>query len=200
MAEEKLAKEKGGNALAVNFMDDAGAGLENVTQDDLVIPRLKLVQALSPQAQKHDGAFIEGISVGDIFTTKNERYQDVLPNGNTIQTTANHYVLQVQKDGSFTPVMLAMTGTQLKKSKRWNSMMASIKIKSSDGQMFTPATYSHKYKLTAVPESNDSGSWYGWNVTNLGMLTEGETDLYSSAKEFGSTVNAISYTSQDEVA
>ena len=79
-------------------------------------------------------------------------------------------------------------------------MMASIKIKSSEGQMFTPATYSHKYKLTAVPESNDSGSWYGWNVTNLGMLTEGETDLYSSAKEFGSTVNTISYTSQDEVA
>jgi len=249
MAEEKLAKEeKGGTALAVNFMDDAGAGLENVTQDDLVIPRLKLVQALSPQVQKHDGAYIDGISVGDIFntvsnefwsgeegitiipvtykrvflewgpergggliatyddaailqqTTKNERYQDVLPNGNTIQTTANHYVLQVQEDGSFTPVMLAMTGTQLKKSKRWNSMMASIKIKSSDGQMFTPATYSHKYKLTSVPESNDSGSWYGWNVTNLGMLAETEADLYTSAKEFGGTVNAISYTSQEEVA
>jgi hypothetical protein len=108
--------------------------------------------------------------------------------------------LQVKEDGSFTPVMLAMTGTQLKKSKRWNSMMASIKIKGTEGQMFTPATYSHKYKLTAVPESNDSGSWYGWNITNLGMLIGSEADLYNSAKEFGSTVNAISYSSQEEVA
>ena len=249
MAEEKLAKEekKDGTTLAVDFMSDAGAGLENVTQEDLVIPRLKLVQALSAQAQKHDGAHIPGISVGDIFntvsnefwageegitvipvsyrrvflewgpergggliatyedpsilqqTTKNERYQDILPNGNTIQTTANHYVLQVGKEG-YTPVMLAMTGTQLKKSKRWNSMMASLKIKGSDGSMFTPATYSHKYKLTAVPESNDSGSWFGWNVTNLGMLQEEEADLYSSAKEFGSTVNALSYKPQEEVA
>jgi hypothetical protein len=54
--------------------------------------------------------------------------------------------------------------------------------------------------LTAVPESNDSGSWFGWNVTNLGMLQEEEADLYSSAKEFGSTVNALSYKPQEEVA
>ena len=74
MAEEKLAKENCGSALAVNFMDDAGAGLENVTQDDLVIPRLKLVQALSPQVQKHDGSFIEGISVGDIFNTVSNEF------------------------------------------------------------------------------------------------------------------------------
>ena len=218
-----------------------------VTQEDLIIPRLKLVQALSPQVQKHDGAYIEGISVGDIFNTvsnefwsgekgitvvpvsyrrvflewgpergggliatyddpailqqctKNERYQDILPNGNQIQTTANHYVIHITDTG-YNPVMLAMTGTQLKKSKRWNSMMASLKIKGADGRLFTPATFSHKYKLTAVPESNDSGSWFGWNVTNLGVLEDKEVDIYTSAKEFGSTVNALTYTSQEEVA
>ena len=246
MTEEKSEK-KNGSVPSVDFAVDAGAGLENVTQEDLVIPRLKLAQALSPQVQKHEGAFIEGISVGDIFNTvsnefwsgekgitvvpvaykrvflewgpergggliatyddpailqqctKNERYQDILPNGNQIQTTANHYVIHITDTG-YNPVMLAMTGTQLKKSKRWNSMMASLKIKGADGRLFTPATFSHKYKLTAVPESNDSGSWFGWNVTNLGVLEDKEVDIYTSAKEFGSTVNALTYTSQEEVA
>jgi len=96
--------------------------------------------------------------------------------------------------------MIAMTGTQLKKSKRWNSMMASLKIKGADGRLFTPATFSHKYKLNAVPESNDSGSWFGWNVTNLGMLEDKEVDIYNSAKEFGSTVNALTYAPQEVVA
>jgi len=246
MTEEKSEK-KNGSVPSVDFAVDAGAGLENVTQEDLVIPRLKLAQALSPQVQKHEGAFIEGMSVGDIFNTvsnefwsgekgitvvpvsyrrvflewgpergggliatyddpailqqctKNERYQDILPNGNQIQTTANHYVIHITDTG-YNPVMLAMTGTQLKKSKRWNSMMASLKIKGADGRLFTPATFSHKYKLTAVPESNDSGSWFGWNVTNLGVLEDKEVDIYTSAKEFGSTVNALTYTSQEEVA
>ena len=246
MTEEKSEK-KNGSVPSVDFAVDAGAGLENVTQEDLVIPRLKLAQALSPQVQKHEGAFIEGMSVGDIFNTvsnefwsgekgitvvpvaykrvflewgpergggliatyddpailqqctKNERYQDILPNGNQIQTTANHYVTQIT-DVGFTPVMLAMTGTQLKKSKRWNSMMASLKIKGSDGNLFTPATFSHKYKLTAVPESNDSGSWYGWNVTNLGLLENEDVDIYNSAKEFRTTVSALTYTPQEEVA
>jgi hypothetical protein len=246
MAEEKSEK-KNGSVPSVDFSVDAGAGLENITQEDLVIPRLKLAQALSPQVQKHEGTFIEGINVGDIFNTvsnefwsgekgitvvpvaykrvflewgpergggliatyddpailqqctKNDRYQDILPNGNQIQTTANHYVTQLT-ELSFTPVMIAMTGTQLKKSKRWNSMMASLKIKGSDGKLFTPATFSHKYKLTAVPESNDSGSWYGWNVTNLGLLEDKDVDIYNSAKEFGTTVNALTYTSQEQVA
>ena len=131
--------------------------------------------------------------------TKNERYQDILPNGNQIQTTANHYVMQLTSI-CYSPVMIAMTGTQLKKSMRWNSMMASLKIKGADGGLFTPATFSHKYKLTAVPESNDSGSWFGWNVANLGMLEDKEVDIYNSAKEFGSTVNALTYAPQEVVA
>ena len=69
MTEEKSENKNGSVPSVVDFTADAGAGLENVTQEDLIIPRLKLVQALSPQVQKHDGAYIEGISVGDVFNT-----------------------------------------------------------------------------------------------------------------------------------
>lgn len=48
------------------FEAHAGAGLENVTSADLLIPRLTLLQALSPQLNKKKPEFIEGAGIGDI--------------------------------------------------------------------------------------------------------------------------------------
>ena len=55
-------------ALSTEYSFDqyAGAGLENVTQDDVLIPRLTLLQALSPQLKKNKPEYIEGASEGDI--------------------------------------------------------------------------------------------------------------------------------------
>ena len=78
-----------------------------------------------------------------------------------------------------------MSSTQLKKSRRWNSLMAQIKLRGPNG-MFTPPTYSHLYRLKTVPESNNNGSWYGWSVTNEGMLQD--RDLYLAAKDFHAAV------------
>ena len=36
-----------------SFEDFAGAGLENVTSDDLLVPRLGILQALSPQLNRN---------------------------------------------------------------------------------------------------------------------------------------------------
>ena len=44
-----------------------------------------------------------------------------------------------------------MKSTQLKKSRRWNSMMLNLKIQGSKGP-FTPPSYSHIYKLKVVKE------------------------------------------------
>lgn len=46
-----------------------GAGNENVTSQDMAIPRLDLVQQLSPQLDKNDAKFIEGAQLGHIFNT-----------------------------------------------------------------------------------------------------------------------------------
>ena len=42
-------------------------GAENVTTDDMVIPRIELVQALSPARNKKDAAYIEGAEEGMLF-------------------------------------------------------------------------------------------------------------------------------------
>lgn len=41
-------------------------GYESVTVDDLLVPRLNILQALSPQLKKSDAAYIKGAEAGDI--------------------------------------------------------------------------------------------------------------------------------------
>jgi hypothetical protein len=240
MNEKSEISEKKTTDIAVaSFVDDANSGLENITSEDLTIPRLKILQALSPEVNKRDGKYVDGASAGDVIntvtsklynednelvvlpvsykrlflewqpresgggliaqhedqailskTTKNQIGQDMLDNGNYIQTSANHFVLVLNSDGSFDQAMIPMAGTQLKKSRTWNSVMASLKMRSND-KVFTPPSFSHKYSMKTVQESNDRGTWFGWNITNLGPLGQDEMFFYEAAKEFASTVGDI---------
>ena len=56
-------KRSGGN---MNFEDYAGAGMENVTSDDLLVPRLGILQALSPELNKKKTEYIADTGIGDI--------------------------------------------------------------------------------------------------------------------------------------
>jgi len=42
-------------------------GAENVTTDDMIIPRIELIQALSPARKKTDAAYIEGADEGMLY-------------------------------------------------------------------------------------------------------------------------------------
>lgn len=60
-------KERTSSPVSSNaFEADAGAGLEGVGASDLIIPRLAILQALSPQLVKKDAAYIAGAEVGMI--------------------------------------------------------------------------------------------------------------------------------------
>ena len=48
---------------------DTGRGSENVTHEDIVIPRLEIVQSLSPARDKNDDGYIEGAEEGHLFNT-----------------------------------------------------------------------------------------------------------------------------------
>jgi hypothetical protein len=98
----------------------------------------------------------------------------------------------INQDGSFDQAMLAMAGTQLKKSRTWNSMMASAKM-NVDGKVFTPPSFSHKYTLKTVQESNDRGAWFGWSITSGGALSKDEMVYYEAAKGFASSVSGMSF-------
>lgn len=52
-----------------DFMKDTHRGSENVTMQDMVIPRLSIIQSLSPQRMKQNPEYIPGAEEGMIFNT-----------------------------------------------------------------------------------------------------------------------------------
>ena len=220
--------EKKNGALATFDMEaDAQQGAQNISQEDLALPFLKILGQLSPEVNKRDGKYVEGAEPGKIIntvtnalydsievvpchykrqyiewadrgtstgapvaiheadsdivsqTTRGKDYKDRLPNGNYLDNTAQHFVLAVGK----TPqtALISMKGTQLKVSRKWNSMMMGIKMQGKNG-LFTPPTYSHIYNLKTVKMSNDKGNWIGWAYSKVGPVEDAAA--YKMAKEF----------------
>ena len=116
--------------------------------------------------------------------TRGADYKDRLPNGNYLENTASYFVLTEDMQQA----LITMKSTQLKVSRSWNSMMNSIKLKGKNG-MFTPAAYSHVYNLSTVQQSNDKGTWFGWNVQKIGPVQD--KNLYEAAKQFASSVGNV---------
>ena len=117
-------------------------------------------------------------------TTPDANYKDRLPNGNYIEKTASHFVIGAGDSPS--TALISMKSTQLKISRKWNSMMSGIKMKGANG-MFTPASFSHIYKLKTTQMSNDKGTWFGWEVSKVGPVTD--KGLYDQAKSFSESIS-----------
>ena len=189
--EANITKRENAGALSTNLFEaDANAGSQNMTQEDLALPFLKVLGQLSPEVNKTHGKYVEGAEPGKIIntvtnelysninvipvfykrqyiewadrgvstgapvaiheadsdivstTTRDKSWKDRLPNGNYLENTANHFVILLGKTPS--TALISMKATQLKVSRKWNSMMMGIKMQGKNG-LFTPPTYSHIY-------------------------------------------------------
>ena len=127
-------------------------------------------------------------------TTRGDDGKDRLENGNYIEETASHYVLIVEPEKTST-ALLTMKSTQRKKSKKWNSMMMSLRQKRKSGAgFFKPAPFTQKYSLKTVLEKNNLGSWFGWEIEHGGGVDSEEVmkaafDFYESCKKGAVRVN-----------
>ncbi len=132
------------------------------------------------------GAPVKIYDAGDDLpsTTRDKFNKDRLSNGNYLENTASHFVVIL--GDSPTTALLSMKATQLKVSRKWNSMMMGLKMQGKNG-MFTPPTYSHIYKLKTVQQSNDKGTWFGWDVSRVGPISD--PGIYKIAKDFGANVS-----------
>ena len=113
--------------------------------------------------------------------------KDYLDNGNYIENTANHYVMVIDEDGTPSPALVVMKSTQLKKSRKWNSMMQAVKLQGKNG-LFTPPMYSQMYRLSTQPESNDKGKWFGWEIERIGTVDN--ESIYAVCKAFANSVSS----------
>ena len=233
---KKIATKKSSNVVQFDssvFEADAGKGLENIGQEDLALPFLKILSGLDPLVDELEDArkgdifntvtnalhkgkegilaipcayqrrFIEwaprGSGTGaplNIFTPSDDRpatersAEDnreyvVDGDGSYIEETHQHFVLILEPDGTTNTALIAMKSTQLKKSRKWNSMVASRSIVGANGP-FTPPRYSHVYRLKTVSEENSKGSWHGWDIS----LDEQVQDMshYAAAKAFSESI------------
>ena len=238
----QVATKKEG-ALATNLFEaDANQGAQNISQEDLALPFLKVLGQLSPEVNKRDAKYVEGAEPGKIIntvtnelfdeiqivpchykrqyiewqdrgtstgapvaiheadsdiisqTTRGKDYKDRLPNGNYLDNTAQYFVLAIGKNPQ--TALISMKGTQLKVSRKWNSMMMGIKMQGKNG-LFTPPTYSHIYNLKTVQMSNDKGTWFGWDVTKVGPVSD--KSIYDMAKNFATSVGKGEIQAKPEV-
>ena len=64
MSKEVMNKEEGSVAL---FGDDLQQGFENMTQEDMALPYVRILGQLSAQVNEGDGKYIDGAKPGMIF-------------------------------------------------------------------------------------------------------------------------------------
>jgi hypothetical protein len=106
--------------------------------------------------------------------------------GDYIEQTCQWYVKVVEEDGTASNALIAMKSTQLKKSRKWMSMIMSRQMTGKNGP-FTPPMYSHVYSLTTHAEENSKGKWHGWEMSLEKQV--GDINLYNSAKTFAESVD-----------
>lgn len=127
-------------------------------------------------------------------TTRDEKTnKNMTAQGTEIVKSGTYYLMVVDPEtGDAQQMVLPLSGTQLKKSRQWNSLMRGLLVPRPDGTgKFNPAPFYMSYKLTTVYESNDKGDWFGVAIkpgTETVRLPRG-TDLYVAAREFRTMAN-----------
>ena len=68
--EANITKRENAGALSTNLFEaDANKGSQNITQEDLALPFLKVLGQLSPEVNKRNGKYVEGAEPGMILNT-----------------------------------------------------------------------------------------------------------------------------------
>jgi len=146
------------------------------------------------------GAPLNIFEPGDTMpeTRRDENNRDMVVDGEGryIEETHQHFCLLLNDEGLAENVLITMKSTQLKKSRKFNSMIASRVMKGLSGQTFTPPRFSHVYELKTVAESNSKGSWHGWEMSVLHTVTD--ADLYAQAKSFAESIGSGDVTVKHE--
>lgn len=171
------------------------AGEEGIT----VVPCYQTTKYLEFTPREQGGGFRGEIASNDprLQNTTRNGGKEILPDGNEVVKSDQHFCLIVEADGMVQPVVIDMKSTQLKVSRRWKTQIAMKKIRHpKSGQLVTPPIYASMWKLRAVEESNDKGDFANWVVEGISLVEN--RDVYQEAKAFRDSVLAGEVKAQAE--
>lgn len=194
---------------------DSNRGNENMSQDDIVIPRLEVVQSLSACRKKSDPAYIEGAQEGMLYNSvtrelygeecyvvpvvfrkvyllwqglssgggfggsfrsldaaEAERNAKEKPEEWEAVDTHEHYCLLVGKDGNVSPIVMSMSKSKMKVSRKWNAL---VTLNGGD-------RFSRVYKVSGVADKNSSNQdFFNISISNAGFVNK---EIYDKAERF----------------
>jgi len=162
----------------------------------LVVPCHYSRRMVEWRPRDQGGGYVGSYSADDPIikrTTKDDRGNDILPNGNLLTNTAQFFVLLMHPDLGPQRCLITMTSTQLKKARKWLTQMQSLTGRDANGRLYTMPMMSSVYTLRTVEERNDKGSWFGWEVSRARALDESVSDdveMFELAYGFAQSVRA----------
>lgn len=114
--------------------------------------------------RENGGGFVadHGLKDGaELLATCNpdDKNRDILPNKNQLVNTLEYIVYKLTENGP-SQCIITMTGTQNKKGRHWNA-----NIMKPLGPGIPTPFYARAFRFKTVPESNEKGHWFGWNIT-----------------------------------
>jgi hypothetical protein len=106
--------------------------------------------------------------------------------GDDLNDTRMHFVLFQSDNGSWKPAILSLSSSQVKKSRRWMSLIHGIELENEKGKKYNPPSFSHTYTITADEETNEKGTWWGIDVEVDKKITD--AGLYNAARAFNEDI------------
>jgi hypothetical protein len=240
---QAVKTQEGGLPAVYDFGEDAGAGLENLSANEILTPFLALLQPLSPQLDKTHQKYLPNAEQGMFLNTlTNELYDgetglecifiardyvygewvprdqgggfkgtrdpsDALvqkllqeqggfkkletPDGTDLVEQYNLYSFVAPKLDPMTidQVVIGFTSTKIKPYKNLMSRIARIRYPVGN-KMVQPPLWAHKWKLTAVAQSNSKGRYWNYHFqlangeSSPDSLLQLDDPLYVQAKGF----------------
>lgn len=230
----------------VNLEDDffagAGEGLEDFSQSDMLVPYVRIIQALSKELQKNHAKYLKGAEQGAFVNSAtrklyngekgfyaipvsfDHRYVAWKPNnggpaydygndstvykslpedenrkrkdndGNEVTDSMQFFVVLVDKETfEYEIAVLTFGGSQSKKGRGWSTTINNrMERHPKTQQLIRPAIYFYAYEITTQPESNEQGSWYGFNIAEGPKVMELKNgkEIFNTAKELRARITA----------
>jgi len=128
-------------------------------------------------------------------TRRDDRGNEVLPNGNMLVNTYQFFVLLLTEEGP-QRCIIAMSSSQVTTAKKWNTTINSQTMRGANGNLFTLPMFANIYTLTTSPQQNDKGSWFGWKIQREGLVAD--KDILAMGAEFSKAIRAGEVTVKED--
>ena len=180
-----VKKEEAGALVANMFEADANQGSQNITQDDLALPFLKVLGQLSPEVNERDGKHVEGAKPGMILNTVTKEIYDGTEGINVLPAHYERKLVEWQDRGDSKGAPVAIHNaesdimSQTTRDKSYKDRLPNGNYIENTANHFvivlgkSPSTALISMKATQLKISR------AWNSVMMGLTLQGKNGMFT---------------------